>query len=197
MEDSTITTESMTAENRDYWREIGCRTLLEGDSSSVSDRAFQGWVAKTSTPDVSFSQVLSVAQRFARSPEHVCRARGEFFIVLLQLRGTDVVSWNGRDVVLNTGDFTRTDSTPPWALTFNGDFEQLVIHLPRDFLLMASGPPERMVARLCQSESSLGRLSLPSFAVRPSRRLRVAVELDLGPTRRESRDLCCLPISIA
>lgn len=74
---------------------------------------------------------------------------------------TGVVAQNGRDVVLNTGDFTGIDSARSWALDFADDFQQLVIHLPRELVSNAIGPPERVVPQLCAAESSLGSVVSP------------------------------------
>jgi hypothetical protein len=64
-------------------------------------------------------------------------------------------------VHLNVGDLTFVDSTRPFKLDFREDYEQLVVHLPRDLVEKALGPTQRMTTQLCQADTPLGSIVSP------------------------------------
>jgi len=139
--------ELIQAEGFDFWQETVCRILLEGDCVDAVPGSFHGQISTFRLPEVSFSRVASVGQRFHRGIRHVSHSRGDSIFLLLQLSGSGLVSQDGRDVLVAPGGFACADGARPMTLSFPGRFEQLAVRLPRELVVTALGPTERLTAR--------------------------------------------------
>ncbi|MFX8071305.1 hypothetical protein ABTK88_19610, partial [Acinetobacter baumannii] len=83
-------------------------------------------------------------QRVFRTPARIRRAREEFVLVALGLAGSGGVVQDGREAVIEPGQFALYDTTRPYELQFDGEFSQMVIQLPRAELLRRVGATERL-----------------------------------------------------
>lgn len=156
-----ITTESISTENSEFWHEAVCRTLPEGDCANIPAQGFHGELNKTCLSELSLVRVRSIGQHFNRTPHHITHSKHDLFAAMLQLSGSGLVIQDGREVLLNPGDLTFTDSARQFALHFGEDFEQLVVILPHELVERALGPTQRMTTRLCQANTPLGSIVSP------------------------------------
>ena len=67
----------------------------------------------------------------------------------------------GRPETLRPGDFACYDSTRPYTLSFGAQFEQIVLHMPRNAMIRRIGPTEAVTATRVAAESPLGSLVAP------------------------------------
>ena len=77
-----------------------------------------------------------------RTKSRIRNAREEIVLVSVQTRGRGVVVQDGRQAVLEPGDFACYDSTRPYTLSFDAQFEQIVLHLPRKAMVRRIGATE-------------------------------------------------------
>ena len=149
------------AESLDFWQDIVCNTFFVADCEALAEGPFHGSIATAGTPQMAVSRLRSRAQHVVRDAGHVRRTAHEVFLVNLQISGTGAFEQDGRQVVLQPGDFTCSDSTRPCAMHYTGDFEQLVFALPRQVLTGTVGGTDRLTARGIEAETPIGSIISP------------------------------------
>jgi AraC-like DNA-binding protein len=159
---AVATTADIPAGKRfNYWQDAVCDVFVELDCRPVSHRRFFGEIATARCEDLHFSVVRSCDQNVLRTPSRIRAAREEVLLISVQMSGTGMVIQDGREARLQPGDFACYDSTRPYTLSFNEDFEQLVLHMPRGLLLERLGRTELLTARAVRGTSPVGSLVFP------------------------------------
>jgi AraC-like DNA-binding protein len=102
----------------------------------------------------------SSAQVLSRSLRQIARGDDRFYVTLMS-SGRSLVSQDGREVVLEAGDFVLSDRTRPYQFDCDTDFTQTVLMIPRELLLRRLGPAERFTAVRIGGGSGFGGLLSP------------------------------------
>ena len=159
----TVLTTSAIAERRrfQFWQDAVCDTFVELDCRIYADRPFFGEIATTQCDGLHFSSVRADGQTVTRTRTRIRRAREEVMLISLQVSGVGIVSQDGREARLEPGDFACYDSTRPYKLKFDAEFEQLVLHMPREAMVRRIGRTESWTARRVEAASPVGSLVLP------------------------------------
>lgn len=144
-----------------FWQEAVCNTFIKVDCIGAAGQAFDGEIVTAHAADFRFSRVKSGAHRVARTPHHIRKGCEEILLFSIQLHGTGIVSQDGRDTLLETGDFACYDSTRPYTLGLQKDCEQLVLHMPLEPFLNRFGRTQDLTANAVRGSSQLGGLILP------------------------------------
>jgi AraC-like DNA-binding protein len=154
---------STVAETRrlQFWRDAVCDTFVELDCRAISEAPFFGEITTAQCDEMHFSRVQSDGQIVDRTKGRIRKAREEVVLVSVQIRGRGVVAQDGRQAVLEPGDFACYDSTRPYTLSFDAQFEQIVLHLPRKAMVRRIGPTEAVTATRIAAASPLGSLVAP------------------------------------
>ena len=135
-----------------------------------------------------FSNVRSEGQIVKRTRTRIRRAREEVMLISLQVSGVGLVAQDGREARLEPGDFACYDSTRPYTLRFNAEFEQLVLHMPRDAMVRRIGRTETWTARRVEAASPVGSLVLPFV------RRTAAIVSDVAPATASRLSETCLSL---
>jgi AraC-like DNA-binding protein len=143
-----------------YWREAVCDTFVQLECERLSDRPFAGEIETTGTRTANFSRVRSRDHRATRTQQRIRQAREETVLVSLYLDGAGVIRQDGREARLSPGNFALYDSTRPYTLNLPGDFEQIVLHMPRAALMRALGRTEPYTAIAVDGGTGTGALAL-------------------------------------
>ena len=85
--------------------------MVVGECSRAS-RNFHGNIAFRRAEELALTRISSVLE-FVRADRHIRQTHQDFFVGLLQLSGTGLLSQDGRNAFLRPGDFTFIDSTRP------------------------------------------------------------------------------------
>jgi AraC-like DNA-binding protein len=144
-----------------FWRDAVCDTFVELDCRAVSEAPFFGEITTAQCDEMHFSRVRSDGQIVDRTKSRIRNAREEIVLVSVQTRGRGVVAQDGRQAVLEPGDFACYDSTRPYTLSFDAPFEQIVLHLPRKAMVRRIGATEAVTATRVAAASPLGSLVAP------------------------------------
>ena len=95
-----------------------------------------------------------------RTSRHIQKSGDDGFLVALQIRGQTHAMQDGREVVLEPGDFSLFDSARPYRVQFRGpSFEHLVLQLPRRELITAGVDAAHDTGRRIRAATSIGRLA--------------------------------------
>jgi AraC-like DNA-binding protein len=140
------------------WQDIVCDVFVQLDCKSDLGGAFHGAITSAQLGAIKCSDVTSDRQRVFRTPSRISRASEDFILVALGRRGSGAVLQDGRETVIQAGEFAFYDTTRPYELRFNGAFTQTIFQIPRDMLhrrfagthhlTATSFSPERPVERL-------------------------------------------------
>ncbi|MFB3813155.1 MAG: helix-turn-helix domain-containing protein [Terriglobales bacterium] len=154
-----VTTADVPESKRfDFWRDVICSTFLHLDCVRISDRPFFGEIASTRVHDVSFARIRARETKSIRTRAQVRQALQEVVLISMQLSGTCWLLQDGREAKLDPGDFAFCDSTRPYSALLSGEFEQLVVHMPRDLWVRKIGPTEQLTARAVRGNTPTGGL---------------------------------------
>jgi AraC-like DNA-binding protein len=189
---AVLTTADVAEQKRfRFWQDAVCDTFVELDCRAYADRPFFGEIATSCSNDLRFSFVRANGQIVNRTPTRIRRAREEVMLISLQVSGLGVVAQDGREARLEPGDFACYDSTRPYTLTFTDDFEQLVLHMPREAMVRRIGRTEAWTARRIEAASPVGSLVLPFVQQTAS------IVADITPTTAGRLSETCLSLVTA
>jgi len=154
-----LTTDAVAKDQREaYWVDMICTTYVQLECDAKSGRDFRGSILSHRLPGLDLSVVNSRAQRVMRTPRVISRASDDYFIVSLQTQGHAVISQDGRDAVMSPGDFAIYDSTRPYVLLFDDDFEEIVLKLRGEQLRSLVRNTEALTATTVSGRSGAGHL---------------------------------------
>ncbi len=141
-----------------HWREAVCDHFTQVECYQMSDRVFDGEILTSHIKDVTFSLVRGREQKSVRTPSLIRRANEELVFIHHQLNGTWYYSQDSRKAKLEPGDFVCFDSTRPFSAFQSSDFEQLLLHVPRDLWVRRFGQTDQVTARVVSSGTQMGNL---------------------------------------
>lgn len=185
MENTAAIRKTIDATSFEYWQDVVCSTILEGDCNNLSGRTFQAGISTLRPGDVWLSRVQGTGQTFTRTARHVGRAQDDYFVLLLQLHGTTLHRQDGREVVMRPGDIACNDTSRPFALRLSDGFEQMIVHIPRTVAVSALGPTQRHTSRLFTPQSPVSSLLSPFLRWLPEAAGQVA-----APTAQQLMHVC-------
>jgi AraC-like DNA-binding protein len=144
-----------------YWSDMVCDTYVQLDCQAPPGSAtIDGSIASAEVGTLSLSQVTATAQLVHRTPAKIARANEDYFLVSIQTTGRGLVAQDGREAHLLPGDFALYDSTRPYTLGFDGDFQQYVLMLPGRVLRTELPGTERLTATLVSGQRGAGHLMI-------------------------------------
>ncbi|GAA4353349.1 helix-turn-helix domain-containing protein [Variovorax defluvii] len=157
-----LSTDAVPGEQRlAYWTDLICNVYVQLGCDPVRDArpvAFEGSIRRHSLPSLDVSVVRSGPQSVMRTPGHIARSTDDYFLVGIQTAGRGVVRQDGRDAVLSVGDFALYDSTRPYQLMFDDDFEQIVLKLPGERLRSELRDTQALTATTVSGREGAGHL---------------------------------------
>jgi len=148
------------ASNFDYWREVVCGEFVQLGCEPQADQDLNNFEANlrggVGFTDVAFSEVISRPHIVNRTAEQISKANEDDFLISFQLENKCTVSQYGREALLTPGSFALYDSTAPYSLSFEEDFHQFVVQMPRDVLARHLIEPEKYAAISVNAATGLG-----------------------------------------
>lgn len=144
-----------------YWSDMVCDTYVELACEVPADKTIiEGSIANSQVATLSLSQVTATAQRVHRTPAKIRQSSDDYFLVSIQTSGHCVVAQDGREACLVPGDFALYDSTRPYTLSFERDFQQYVLMFPGRLLRTELPDTERLTARTVAGQRGAGHLMI-------------------------------------
>lgn len=121
------------------WRDAVCDTFVRLECTPERSAPMHGRIEAGLLGNLHVARVTSSPQRVERTRERAARDDQAFVLMSLQYRGRTVVRQAGNEAVLTPGCIAFYDTARPYTLALPNDFDQIVLHLPRD-LVDASVP---------------------------------------------------------
>ena len=140
------------------WQDIVCDVFVELDCKSDLED-FHGEVSQSHLGEISYTRVDSSRQRVFRTASRIARARQDFVLIALGMEGAGGVIQDGREAYIQPGEFACYDTTRPYELSFDGDFSQTILQIPRHLLKQRLGSTDALTATTFTQASPLQRLA--------------------------------------
>ncbi len=151
-------------ERPDFWQEVVCNTFVRLDCRLATPDDFKGRLEARTFGNISLVDIRASGQRVTRHRESIMHSDGEFFLVSLASKGRSQVIQEGREAVLNEGDFTLYDTRQPYMLHFDGAFQQTVVQIPRKALSCRLSRVEYLTAMTMSRNNPLDKLVFEYFS---------------------------------
>ncbi len=148
-----------------YWSDMVCGTYVQltcdpSPSARHKPDGFSGQIAVADLSTLQLTQVTANAQLVRRTLANIARDSEDYFLVSMQTAGFGTVSQDGRVAVLKPGDFALYDSTRPYTLQFDDDFQQYVLKIPGRVLRTALRQTQQLTATVVSGERGAGHLMI-------------------------------------
>jgi AraC-like DNA-binding protein len=143
------------------WTDLICDVYVQLDCDAlVAPDTFRGDIRRDTLATLDLSQVTSRPQDVHHTSRQIAKATEDYFLVSIQTQGTGRVRQDGREALLRPGDFALYDSTRPYELLFEEDFQQFVLMLPGATLRTRVKATERMTASAVSGRRGAGHLMI-------------------------------------
>lgn len=140
------------------WRDIVCDVFVELDCRSETEN-FHGSVTQTKMGALALTRVQAAAQRVFRTPSRVARAKAEYLLFAFGATGVGGVIQDGRETLIRSGEFAFYDTTRPYQLSFDADFSQTILQIPRALAQQRLGALDNLTATTFARDQPLRRLA--------------------------------------
>jgi AraC-like DNA-binding protein len=140
------------------WQDIVCDVFVGLDCKSDLEN-FHGSVAQTNFGELSLTRVESSSQRVFRTPSRIARANEEYVLFAFGATGVGGVVQDGREALIRPGEFAFYDTTRPYELSFDAEFSQTILQIPRKLAQQRLGPVDDLTAVTFSSDRPLHRLA--------------------------------------
>lgn len=124
------------------WTEAAFDRFVESAFEVLDEDGFVATMRNRELAKLSLTRIDSSGhgrKRVTRSQRQVARAAEDFMLVSIQLEGACRVIQGQREALLSPGQFAIYDSTRPYELILEHDYEQAVLRVPRATLLSRLG----------------------------------------------------------
>ena len=146
------TSEAPRAVQFERWRELICQAFLDLTPESDLRDGFAGTVTQRPLGDLSIASIQSQRQQVRRTARDIARAPQPGYYANLQLRGTSLMTQQGRSTVLRPGDVALVDTSEPFAFDFRDDFRQLSLYMPKPLLDSQLHDPASTATRVATTD---------------------------------------------
>jgi AraC-like DNA-binding protein len=143
----------------EYWHDLICGAFVSLDCSSPKRDSFNGSISSQSISSLYLTTMVSDRMDLVRSPRRIATAREDCFLVALEARTRSALEQDGREGILDAGDFALVDSTRPYTVLFQEDFEHHVLKIPRRELIQRAGPLDSVTGLTISGASGAGKLA--------------------------------------
>jgi AraC-like DNA-binding protein len=131
------------------WRDAVCDTFVRLECELEKRAAFHGLLEAGAVGDLHVARVKSSPQVVRRTRELADQASDAFVLLSIQTRGKTLIQQGNHEAMLTPGCIAFYDTARPYTLSLPNDFDQIVLHLPRDLLeKSAPGGLDHMAKKL-------------------------------------------------
>jgi len=145
---------------REY-RQAVTASFVPLEVSRVSGDPFWGRLRTVDVEPAHISEVTASQHKVERTPGLLEGSERPYYKASLQVSGTGILIQDGREAVLQPGDFAVYDTGRPYSLVFEKEMQMLVLMFPRENLGL---PPEflrQLTAHRFSSDDGLGAIIIP------------------------------------
>jgi AraC-like DNA-binding protein len=147
---TVLATEKIAPSNASSaWRDAVCDTFVRLECDLEKRSPFHGLLEAGAVGDLHVARVKSSPQVVNRTRELAEQASDAFVLLSIQTRGKTLIQQGKNETLLTPGCIAFYDTARPYTLSLPNDFDQIVLHLPRDLVeKSAPGGLDHMAEKL-------------------------------------------------
>lgn len=115
----------------DYWREMVLRLFADVQIAARVDDGFHGRMRSRLFDGMRMTVVDAASQAVERRHREAREAYEDCYFAVLMLSGSQRLEQDGRQVLLQPGDFAFYDGSRPHRLTFSRQWGEIILNIPR------------------------------------------------------------------
>jgi len=142
-----------------YWQDLVCDVFINLQRATARSNGFSGFIYNQQFGDLQLSSMRSTEMELRRTTRHIARESEDYFIIPVHGAGRSLASQDGRDTILQFGDFSIVDSTRPYWARLEAGFEHYVLKVPKAALTRKIGPLDRTTCVRIPGDRGLGKLT--------------------------------------
>jgi len=155
-------------ESFEYWHDLVCAAFVNLDCYCPQRKTFSGSICSWPLSSLNLTTMASDRMQLVRSRRQIAKAREDCFLIALEARSTSALVQDGREGILNAGDFAIVDSTRPYTVLFQESFEHRVLRIPRREMLQRIGPLDALTGVTISGASGVGKLASTFCQILPA-----------------------------
>lgn len=158
---STSHVRTSVSHNFREYRQAVTASFVPLEVSRISNDPFWGRLRTVDVEPAHVSEVTASQHMVERTTSLLESAEPAYYKASLQVSGTGLLIQDGREAVLQPGDFAVYDTGRPYSLVFEKEMQMLVLMFPRENLGL---PPEllrQLTAQRFSSADGLGSIIIP------------------------------------
>ncbi|MEV6029423.1 helix-turn-helix domain-containing protein [Streptomyces sp. NPDC052036] len=160
-----LSTAALSAADRiERWHEAVSRTFVPLDVNILEEDPPSGRIVTHQWGATQVSDVQAGPQEVTRSKRLIARDGKEFLILTLQRRGGAVKEQDGRECLIEPGDFSISDSSRVFRKKMQGEFCFTSFHFPRKELRVRDEDLQALTARAFSGRGGSSALVATYFA---------------------------------
>ncbi len=146
-----------------HWREVVCQAFTRLSPERLDENPFAGEIRLSKFGEEgTFSRITAGAQIVQRGRRDVETSPCDAVFVNIQISGTSVVRQREIEAKLVPGTFVMLDARQPFDMRFDGNFQQICMHLPMELLRAHQFDPSIAIARTVSRNQVYGAALLDS-----------------------------------
>jgi len=138
--------------------EIVSRQIIEECVTEVGDRPASGNLRGEELGELGLIEIAGANVRAHRTRAHVARSPFPFYLVSVQLAGTNAFRWRERDMTVARGDIFVVDTLHAYEVDGERPFRQLVARLPKPWLDARVARPDLVPGTRLRQEQPVTRM---------------------------------------
>lgn len=146
------------AEQFSYWRHAISSAFVPLEPEEPSSPAFSGSITSSGLSSLRATTVAADRHSVQLTKSGISRQRDNPFFVNLLVRGQVAVTQNGEVRQAGPGDIYIVDSSAPWSVAFQSEFEMLCIELDEAILRPRLGTRGRMAVPVLPGQAGSNTL---------------------------------------
>ncbi|WP_428242382.1 helix-turn-helix domain-containing protein [Gynuella sp.] len=156
----TLSTQHIARQERfDFWMEVVCREFIKMDCRLLTDNDFNGSLRNHRLNEIGFTEIHSQPQAFIRTNRHLSHLDEDPMLVSIPVYRNVNRTIDSRSFSASRGDITLFDSGRAQELVVAGDFEGLILRVPKSKLSQFLKHPEDYGGRIIPVSHSMGLLT--------------------------------------
>ena len=160
IKDSYISTQDVCPNHAlSYWNDYVCKKLIDLEvSNNVKKQNFYGSFSVHPLDEIHLCKIRSKDNSVNRTKKQIAKSTEDYFLLNFQKTGESILQQDGKIVHLTPDTWSFTDSTRPYQLNFQNEFEQLVIKIPRNLITYGTSYVTANSASCMDNYNGLGKI---------------------------------------
>jgi AraC family transcriptional activator of tynA and feaB len=131
-----------------YWYDVACKVFVKHECRVEKPPAFDATIHRATLGELGIVEVDSLGLSYAAvTARNIANEEDDVFLLGLQLEGSATLIQDGREAILQPGDFALLDAQRPFFTHYSAKWRRLFIKIPHRSLKARLAPSSQLTAR--------------------------------------------------